>query len=139
MIRIDASEIEALRQRLAGLTRLDMRTMLRRSGKDIAARTKERLERDKYSPDGVPWDPWSASYAASGRGKSLLDRTGAMKRSIRPYNTRKTLAVEAFSPYAKYHQSGTKKMPARPFLGIGPEEIEILETRAIELLEKAFK
>jgi phage gpG-like protein len=41
--------------------------------------------------------------------------------------------------YAKYHQGGTSRIPARPFLGIGEELGEKLEMIAADWVEEQVK
>lgn len=62
----------------------------------------------------------------------ILKRTGRLEGSItNPTHpetissilNRKVLLLGSRVDYGRYHQTGTKKMPARPFLLIGPEQV----------------
>lgn len=114
------------------------RAMLTDIGEDIAERERDRISDDKFDPDGQEWAPWSTSYADSLQGVSLLERTGRMRKSFRSKSSSKSVSIRNIAPYAKFHQGGTKKMPARPILGWGPEEIEIANNHATTILGLAF-
>lgn len=49
-------------------------------------------------------------------GHVLLYRTGALSQSLRPVASGDTFGVASDRPYAVFHQFGTSKMPARPFV-----------------------
>ena len=53
---------------------------------------------------------------AAGTVSPLID-TGRLWHSV----TSQGAAVTSAAPYAKYHQLGTKKMPARPFVPVKPD------------------
>lgn len=85
-------------------------------------------ERRQFSSEGGygsgGWAPLSPAYAARKAraypGKPILERTGKLVGSL----TRRPFDVEDIHPsymrlgtsvaYARYHQRGTEKMPARP-------------------------
>jgi phage gpG-like protein len=56
----------------------NMMAPLQASRAIAVADMNERFE-TKTSPEGEPWAPWSASYAARNPPGSLLERTGAMR------------------------------------------------------------
>ena len=141
-LTMEVHEVRALEARLTDyiVHRTDaFRAMLTDIGEDIAERERDRISDDKFDPDGQPWEPWSQSYADSGQGVALMHRTGRMVKSFRSKASSKRVTIRNIAPYAKFHQGGTKKMPARPILGWGPEEIEIANNAAIETLGLAFQ
>jgi phage virion morphogenesis protein len=74
----------------------------------------------KRDPDGRSWVPWAPATAemraAEGRG-TLLQYTGRMRASLSARADSKGVYVGFGVPYAKYHETGTRRMPARPVLG----------------------
>jgi len=80
------------------------------------------------------WAPLSLEYAEekarSGFSDGILVRTGKLRMSLTskmdPYFvmrlTPKTLRIGTSVPYAKFHRSGTSKMPARDPIRITPAQ-----------------
>ena len=62
-------------------------------------------------PYGKTWAPRVLSY-----GHPPLNKTGDLRGSIDVKATAGGLAQSAGDPKATWHQDGTKRMPARPFL-----------------------
>lgn len=81
--------------------------------------TRRRIEVTKTTPDGQAWAPWALSTRKlrAKTGGSLLYVTGALSRSFYSIVTFKTAIIRSASPYFKFLQEGTPKMPARPMLG----------------------
>jgi phage virion morphogenesis protein len=78
------------------------------------------------SPQGVGWAPLAASTRKKRRrraGQPLQD-TGRLLGSI---TTRAappaSVTQTAGAPYAGFHQGGTRRIPARPFLGPSDEDV----------------
>lgn len=135
-LEINVAELEELDRKIARFQSGRNRArynLLGSIGSHVMEREKDRIG-DDYDPDGQPWAPWSPDY----QGNSLLNLTGRMRGSFQAQVGAKTLHVENTAPYAKYHQHGTRKMPARPILGWGPEEIEIANKYAVEHLLEIF-
>ena len=75
---------------------------------------------------GEKWEALTAAYSgwkeAHFPGKPILERTGELLDSLTDPNSpnavrieeRKSLTLGSSVPYAIYHQTGTKNMPARP-------------------------
>ena len=88
----------------------------------------EKVWQTKGGVIGVPWPPLATSTVRQKQrnprwhGRSILMRSLRLARSFlsatsRDHATKKThQKVEFWTrvPYAKYHQTGTKRMPARP-------------------------
>ena len=129
-VTVRTDGIEALRRRISHVKEAP-KEALRFMGEKAVRDTQRRITSSKTSPDGQPWQPWSMAtqrqYAQSGRGGSLLYRTGALNNSIQYRLSEHTLTVYSNVGYAKYHQFGTSKMPARPFMGWVSEDINTLK------------
>ena len=82
------------------------------------------------SNTGDPWAQLSPAYAQwkriHGFGNSILVRSGAFKASMTSPDapdsilraTSDALEIGTNVPYAKYHQFGTRRMPARPAMRV---------------------
>jgi phage gpG-like protein len=65
-----------------------------------------------HAPDGSGWAPTKA-------GNPPLHGTGALAAAARPVSNGRGLSVSVSVPYAGFHMTGTRRMPARPFLPQG--------------------
>jgi len=103
----------------------------------VESQTRRRIATEKSSPDGTKWPAWSTAYKASRKkGKSLLMASGELLDSIASAFTGTTVEVGSNLEYAAVHQhggldsmsAGPAAIPARPFLGLSPENAdELLE------------
>jgi phage gpG-like protein len=59
-------------------------------------------------------------------GRSILVRTGAMQRGYTFRNTATRLTVDNSQSYWIYHQTGTRKMPARKVFQLTDEDYNLL-------------
>lgn len=83
-----------------------------------------------HGPDGAAW-------AATKRGGQILVDTGALRGSIASSVGDDSVEIGAGAFYGLFHQEGTSKMVARPFLGFGDadwREIEEIVERALQNL-----
>lgn len=82
--------------------------------------TKLNFERET-SPDGAKWAPIAASTLKRKSGGKILRDTSTLIGGI-AVTERSTLSARigatAGSEYGVFHQNGTSKMPARPFIGV---------------------
>ena len=83
----------------------------------------------QFSAQGAP-DPWpnlSPRYAARKArkfpGRPLLVRTGRMVRGFGYQLNGETLSITNSEDYATYHQTGTRKMPARKYLQLKDNDL----------------
>ena len=104
---------------------------------------------------GTKWKPLSPSYAAwKGRhfpGRPLLVLRGPMKQSLTDESSRnaiynrkggRQLILGTRIKYAKFHQYGTDKMPARPFFKVDQGLVNDWAkemAKDVELAEKGSK
>lgn len=77
-------------------------------------------------PDGNPWAPLKPSTLRRKRTRAILRETSTLAAGISLTSATKTQAIiqaTAGSEYGIYHQTGTKKMAQRKFIGIGDRHI----------------
>lgn len=96
-------------------------------GMMLEQQTKDRITTEKRSPDGAPWAPWSARYAASLSkrnritARSLLYGHPNLEPSIEGGSTGLEAKVGVYVIYGAIHQFGGRGIPARPYLGLSAE------------------
>lgn len=102
------------------------RPFLSKVGDVMIADTKNRIRSTKVDPNGRPWARWAESTEkarereGSARG-GILFRTGSLYNSIFKTFQQNRVVVSSASPYAGFHQFGTRRMPARPFIGVSAQ------------------
>lgn len=113
---------------VAGLSRLaermeDMSPVMREVGDAVREASMDAFKREA-SPEGAKWPPLSPATIRRRRGgpvHRILQDTGALRQSIvKRLEGNRSVIVGARVEYAPFHQFGTKRMPARPFLGVSP-------------------
>ncbi len=96
----------------------DTSPVMKAIGRKLESNINVRFD-TKTAPDGSAWAPWAESTAAAraheGRG-TLLEYTGRMRDSLAFIADNSSVEVGFGVPYAKHHEHGTKRMPARPVL-----------------------
>lgn len=114
---------------VAGLTKLadrldDMTPVMREVGDAIREASMEAFDREA-APDGGKWAPLSPATVRRRRGgpaHRILQDTGMLRQSVvKRLESDRTVIVGARAQYAPYHQFGTRRLPARPFLGVSQE------------------
>lgn len=109
----------------------DFRRPLRQSLTEVIIPSIEK----NFAVQGRPkWKPLAPSTVASRKGRTgpILRRTGALHQAVVSYDNWEvtsemvTLDYTAIPIYGVYHQLGTTKMPARPFVMYQPEDIEAI-------------
>lgn len=136
--------IEELQTKLENMVEGEIRQALSRMAieyREEVMRNFDMQGRDESGRTGT-WTPLKPStvkqrerYKGAGYGtRPILERTGALKQSIQPKTWTGELAfgVTVGEKYGVYHQTGTSKMPARPFLNV---PIEIIKEIIIENLK----
>lgn len=125
----------------------DPQPLLRAIGVGLVENTHQRFEAAR-DPEGNPWDPLSVAYAPLKRGAGILRESamrGGLMGSITFDVAGDEVAVGSNKIYAGVHQFGATirakngpflmfrlaygwvrreqvEIPARPYLGIGPED-----------------
>lgn len=123
--------LEALADRLS-----DLEGLLERVA-PLAARAIER----NFDAEGrpLPWPPLApATLRRKPPGLKILERTGRLRRSIRTRVEASAIVLSTDVPYAAAHQFGVprRRLPARPFLVLTPEDKEeVAQAVARELAE----
>ena len=80
------------------------------------------------SPDGKPWAQLKPSTLKRKKSGAILRETSALIGSIQFAGaTNSGATVIAGTDYGIYHQFGTRKMVARPFMGISPAHEQQIE------------
>lgn len=103
------------------------RPFLEATGEAFLERTKQRIRTLKRAPDDTKWAPWASSTAQARRregssSSGLLFRTGQLHDNLTYKVQGQKVSIQDKSPYGRYLQNGTSKMPARPYLGVGQWE-----------------
>lgn len=92
----------------------------------MEGQTKRRWDA-QAGPDG-PWAPLKEStLKRKKKGTAILVETGRLRGSITHNVVGDTAYIGTPVFYGSYHQFGTRKMVARPFLGLTAEEGDELE------------
>lgn len=129
-VSVNIKEIEALTKKLKGyaLTSAQETVLLKSLGVEIETQISERIESTKRDPEGKTW----ADIADKTRRYLLrhfpsarppLWRTGKLLDTIESQVSGGVLLTGATKEYAGYLQEGTKRMPARPFIGLSTQDI----------------
>lgn len=132
-VSVNIKEIEALTKKLKGyaLTSAQETALLKSLGVEIEAQISERIESTKRDPKGKTW----ADIADKTRRYLLkhfpsarppLWRTGELLDTIESQVSGGVLLTGATKEYAGYLQDGTKRMPARLFIGLSAQDISDL-------------
>ncbi len=104
--------------------------MLQELGSTMHAQTMENFD-GSHDPGGAPWAPTK-------RGGQILVDTGALRGSIDFIVGSDSVEVGSNVFYGAFHQSGTSKMVARPFIGIGDADWQELQAIAQRHLAAMF-
>lgn len=130
---------------LARLTAGQLDQLAYEIGSLVEDQTKLRINDEKRAPDGTPWAPWSERYAASLKRRnrrnprSLLVGHGDLRDSVQNYTSGETVKVGSNLIYAAIHQFGGesvgKNIPARPYLGLSPDNATAIEAFVADRLE----
>jgi len=140
-VEIKLQEIDKLKRKLNEfvLSGGDKARLLLSLGMVIEEQTKSRFDIQR-DPQGDPWRELTEAYKArKGLTSSggILVREGFLQMSIEhQLKSGDTVLVGSPREYAAYHQEGTKKMPARKFLGFGTDDITELQDAVDEFMKE---
>jgi phage virion morphogenesis protein len=145
-IRVEG-DMEHLKDAVKNLEELQVKALSKQIGMSLKESTRERFSTQE-DPQG---SPWKTSIRAKTEGGVTLTNTGILKNSIRYKVKGDGVAIGTDVVYAGTHQEGFEgtikaktsrglrfkiggrwinkkevsiKIPARPFMGIGEEDIE---------------
>jgi len=85
----------------------------------------------KGSSFGTPWAARKYPYAWA-----ILQKTGKMKNSWQDIVTSHSMIIFNTTPYATYHQHGTRHLPARPIVGISQNMLQVITRIVIKHIKK---
>lgn len=141
-IEVTLQGIERVQAALGRLATTDLEYLVHEVGEYLTNSTKDRMDHG-VAPDGSPWQPWSATYAATRHdGHSLLISSMSLQESIGNISSGLVASVGAHMIYAAIHQTGGKAgrghkvtIPARPYLGLSDADRDAVEALVIGTLE----
>jgi phage gpG-like protein len=118
----------------------DPKPALEAAGLVVVQRTVRAFDEPGVRP--APWQALKASSLASkakaGKSNAILKRDGVLWRSIRITSlTSRGVTIGTDRFYAKFHQLGTRRMPARPFFPF--DKSGRLESTAASRVESAIR
>lgn len=137
-ISFDEKDMRIVQGAFAKLVQLGKSDGVTRKMANVLREDAEEAFESEQSPDGKKWedlDPvYKKSRFAKGYDGKMLHRTGQLIDSLNIDYGDDFAAVGVSESYGIYHQLGTKKMSARPFLGVsedGVDEIKDILKNAI--------
>ncbi|TRD18391.1 phage virion morphogenesis protein [Palleronia caenipelagi] len=141
-LRLTTPGLDAALARLARLSSFEMASLADAAGALLESGARGRMI-SKEAPDGTPWADWSIGYAATrGEQHSLLVNEGDLTDSLASYATGDEVHVGSNLIYAAHHQIGGAEigsgLPARPYLGLSPEDAIDLRDLVTGTLEGLF-
>lgn len=107
-------------------------------GATLKDSTRARIATGKSSPDGTPWQRLAPATLRQKGGDILID-TGQLHASIAYEVIGDTLFIGTSKTYGAYHQFGTTKTPARPFLGLSAQDETLIQNRLNEWLSELME
>jgi phage gpG-like protein len=110
------------------------RPLMAATAQTVNAQTETRIREEKRDPDGKPWRPWSAGYAATRTAQhSLLIDTQSMVKGVRDQVTGNTSAIVwAATDYSGYVNED------RPFMGVSDANANELESLLVAYVRDAI-
>jgi len=143
-VRFDLSDVDRLARRIEALKRADRSDLSEQLGATMESQIRTRISDTKQTPEGDPWPAWSRHYAETRHGgQSLLQAEGDLLDSITYVADDDGAEAGTNVIYAAVHQFGASQgefgrtgrgapipfgdIPARPFVGIGDEDLVELE------------
>jgi phage virion morphogenesis protein len=166
-VSFDLKEVDAVKRMLANasLNTADRGRLLQSIGVEMEAQTQERFDTQK-SPDGDSWKALAQKtrnyYAGQGwAARSILVGEGTLRDSITSevQGGAWSVLVGATMEYAAVHQFGAEiapksaralfvpgygmlkkvNIPARPYLGVSPDDAKAIEDAVASFLEGIIK
>lgn len=147
-IRIDSRELKRLLQKGQSILR-DMSPIMRDVAQTMKSTVNKNFEAEGRDEMGRPhtWKELARStqkvrerYKGSDKkAHPILEFTGRLKQSINTAYGRDYAQVYSGVKYGVYHQTGTRKMPARPFMVMPKSELRQIERFIASKIEEAMK
>ncbi len=137
-MQIDVTnELPQLNERLRGVydhLNGDLSPLMRTIGTFVLRSTEERFE-TKKDPSGVSWEQLAPNTEKRKGHSQILHELGNLEDSFSMQVFQDSVVVGTDEKYGKYHQVGTKHMPARPFLGLSDDDKTDISDALDEFLE----
>ncbi len=140
-IQVNAKDLQQLARMLNLASLMSFSDLMKSIGASMEGATKTRFEKTE-DPDGKQWKDWSPKYAKRARRDSrrsvLMGPTARLQESISFEVDVDAVYVGSTMIYARVHQLGYKKrnIPARPYLGVGDEDVSIISEDLQKFLAK---
>lgn len=146
---IDKADLDRLQKRLVGLSRERYDEVLEGVGAIIESQTRRRIQHEKTTPGGKPWQAWSPDYAASKHGASknhephpealyesqghtLLSLDGGLLDSMHWQKIFDEVEIGSNMSYAKYQDD------MRQFIGLSSSDTDEVLGIIDEFLDEKF-
>lgn len=136
--KFDTSTIQQKFKKLAQV--MDGRDITRKVAGVLHQEAEKAFDQEK-TPEGESWEKLNEDYKkrrdAAGYTGKMLQVTGDLVTSLNIDYGDNFAVIGASESYGQYHQMGTEKMPARPFLGLsdeGMKEIKAILDRELSKL-----
>jgi phage virion morphogenesis protein len=149
-VSFDLGEIEGVKKLLTGaaLDGADRGRLLQSIGLEMEERTKERFD-TKKSPDGDTWKAiaektrrYYESKTEFSKAEPPLVLEGMLRLSLTSevQGGAWSVLVGAAKEYAAVHQWGwpKKNIPARPYLGVSPDDAKVIEAAVAAFLARTI-
>jgi phage virion morphogenesis protein len=120
MITITVTGFERAQAQILHYARFDKHRLLTVLGNLLRTQTIRHFQY-QAGPAG-PFAPWRPSTAARRSGGMILSDTGRLRGSISALVGMDQVEAGTNVQYGKYHQKGTRKMVARPFMGLTQQD-----------------
>lgn len=136
-IKVDTSKFDKMLAAFPEAIARAHRVALHQIGNTVKNRTTYAFKKEELRPS--PWAP--RKHSKRDDGHALLRRSTDMFRSIDYFvQEPDTVVIGTKVDYAKYHQFGTKNMPARPFfpLDANGNLLPDINQKIMKKIENAF-
>jgi phage virion morphogenesis protein len=120
MFQMDISGLDEAIAKLGRAGNFDKHGLMAVVGSTVENQTRRRFA-EKVSPSGAAWAPTKHGNA------NILIRTGALVGSINSQAGGDVVIVGTTPFYGVFHQGGTRKMVARPFVGLSKSNADEVE------------
>lgn len=142
-ISFDEKDMRIVQGAFAKLVQLGKSDGMTRKMANVLRADAEEAFETEQSPDGKKWedlDPvYKKSRYAKGYDGKMLHRTGQLIDSLNIDYGDDFAAVGVSESYGIYHQLGTKKMSARPFLGASEDGIDEIKDILKNAIRRAWR
>jgi len=114
------ANLESLMQRLMNFS---SRGLIRHLGDLARTEHQRRVLSEKTSPDGAPWAPLMQSTIDRKGSSEIMVASGRLADAFVNTTFGDIARIWNSAPYLVFHQGGTRKMVARPIMGLSDANI----------------